>query len=306
MLEDIINIIPDAATDSEDAGTFTFDDVTVDVERLPDLTGRFLPEFNQAKYRGWIYNNTCTIANTSVDLCYVFLWSILDEIEPSVQEAVKRGYKLTWWRESRLGMTAGAKAWNERHPGDEIVWWVSTRGDPMLKTLLNKGYPIWCTKRLSTDYLNDAQEDWIVSLKNTTNRKTWHRATLIKNQNYTNFKKIEWATSDIMIRNDFVWSLKYNGYVIEYLDDLVKNGVYYPAMYWMIPQKFIKEQLEDIKEAKRKELEAKYGPTPYDLLQQAKKMYALGESIKDQSIMDKMRDLGIRLRKKFPEQLNWM
>lgn len=145
----------------------------------------------------------------------------------------------------------------------------------VVEKLLEKGYPIGCTKILSKEYMADAQDNGIVTGKEYKNKTTGHRSSFYLNKDYVTtggatIQKIAGTQGKFAIWNSFYGSLKRNYYVVESLLDLVKSGMYYPAVYIIVPTKFLSLTPEQIKENKRKEIEKQYSELPHDMLMLAK------------------------------------
>lgn len=238
------NIFPNAAIYDEDEMSFSAGDIWIVPGSLPTLSPfdwfkwldqRSEEESVMACTIVWPINQAYWIDRRSPDNTVM-----LDYIDWATKN-YNPPYVIGKWWNSRFGTNAMRKKRNIDNPTKKIVFFTGTIWDDIFREAYHKNYMIWLTYKWNANYNWDFSKEWILDWKDYKPSTYWHRNNALGT----------WAVKDMVwMFDNYDGRLPFNRYSIKYMSDLVKNGVFYPTYYLIVPESYISESPESI--AKKK------------------------------------------------------
>lgn len=245
-------VMSNGAYDEDDIGVLTIDNLEIDVEKLPNLAPRAIPEFDQSinPYT----NMSCTISNRYWQALYVFDKPHSKELWYKFLKQAEKDWWVAWeWRWTPTWLNSVRRLWNTKYPDEQFVFCVLTKSDVAVKQFLDKGYPVAYTFRGNWAMMIDAQKDWILDWTDRGVPTFWHTTNLIPNVDYPNWeakhKVTPYATSDNS------WGRKGYSYPVYAMPNFLNFRGMYDNVYVIIPLKFLDKKYADIIAQRKKDME---------------------------------------------------
>lgn len=231
---------PNAAIYDEDELAFTAGDIWL----IPGT----LPTIDPYKSFVWLDQRSeeesimaCTIVGRLNQISW--LWGrsptkpeMLDYIDYATK-VPKPSYVIWKWRQTRYGANAARNKWNTDNPTQKVIVITGTIGDDIFREAYQKNHMIGVTYKWNAAYNRDFSKEGILDGKDYKPSTYWH----------TNNSLSVWAAEGmIWMFDNYDKRLPFNKYSIRYINDLVKNGVFYPTYYLIIPADLVAENPADI------------------------------------------------------------
>ncbi len=199
------------------------------------------------------YTHACTMMSTYWGILSIFNMDTQEaEKEEIIKEALDNGYKIKQGRWTRLGVKYACKVWNRLHPNKKVIYLKTYIGSEQWKIALEKWFPIITSYKTSSWYTRDKRDNGVVDWKDFNNFNGGHAIAAYWSED----SSVAWEHVNTYPKN------KYNDYKVRYGYDLVKNGVYYPWCYIIIPED--EWNLEEAKKRKMVKIYMKLGQWIYD------------------------------------------
>lgn len=245
-------VMSNGAYDEDDIGVLTIDNLEIDVEKLPNLAPRAIPEFDQSinPYT----NMSCTISNRYWQALYVFDKPHSKELWYEFLKQAEKDWWVAWeWRWTPTWLNSVRRLWNTKYPDEQFVFCVLTKSDVAVKQFLDKGYPVAYTFRGNWAMMIDAQRDWRLDDIDWWVPTFWHTTNIIKNIDYPNreakYKNIDYATSDNS------WWRRWYQYPVYAMNNFLNFRWMYDNTYVIIPLKFVDKSYAELIEQRKKDKE---------------------------------------------------
>jgi len=205
---------------------------------IPDL-----PEQDQqiVEYNQYVRQHTkmcCTMYWPIWAISDLFNYQFTDqEIDGVIELAKTRGYVVWQWRRTQSGVKTACD-WRNANKEQKVVYFRLNLLDKKVLEALAKSYTIVVSYRGNQEYNLDYMKDNVLNCKELKTRKSYGHCTSLRYNKDRNISVIK----------DSAKGSKYNIYDILYLSDLIKNNVYEPTAYMIIPEELTKaKSKEEIK-----------------------------------------------------------
>ena len=190
------------------------------------------------------FYNQATKRNPSTSWsCWLFwsMWVISDltwyQFTETDINAINNKAIKSYWLALKLWMTMYRAVdcvrdyWNEQNPNKKLSSYRFDIWDKLFAEALRKWHTMVVWYKTSNEYLKDSQDDWVISWEDF-KKWSWHLVRVLFNKN-------------ILITDNYYWTKKYNEYIVNKINKLKENWVYFTSAYLFLYDKTMTNIIRD-------------------------------------------------------------